>query len=68
MPGTAWHCGAAEIRKMGRPLRLASASPSFKVPYHAIFGEDAEHVIAQDIAKAVKNQHRSRCCIVSLQV
>ena len=38
MPGTPPHWAAAVISKIGFPVRSASASPSFKTPYHAIPG------------------------------
>jgi hypothetical protein len=35
-PGTRLQCAAAEIRRMGRPVRFASARPRSHVPNHAI--------------------------------
>src|SRR5438045_8717386 len=31
-----WQCGAADMRRIGRLVRLASAKPVFSVPYQTI--------------------------------
>ncbi len=38
MPGTPPHCAAAVIKRIGFPVRFASARPSFKTPYQAMPG------------------------------
>ena len=37
IPGTEWHCGAADKSKIGLAVRFASAKPLFQVPCQAIF-------------------------------